>query len=219
MAVSDSATPAASTPAGDAKPAGTPAADTGKPAEKPAATDTTKPGDPPAKPASTDPPAKPAAKAPEKYALTLPVGGHVDAADLQKIEAMARAADMTNDEAQAWANDRENQITAYAQELLAATKADPVYGGAAFDDTQKHVTRALDAIRPLTGDHKHPRAESFRAFLDKSGAGNHVEVMAFLADLGKQIAEDTPVGGVGGGGGDSKDPAVSLYGAGPQVKS
>ena len=38
----------------------------------------------------------------------------------------------------------------------------------------------------------HARSASFNRFLEKTGAGNHLEMFAFLADLGKMMAEDKP---------------------------
>jgi hypothetical protein len=217
MAVTDSAAAgAASTTDGAANKDGKPAAGTQPAADgKPAGTTGTETADTGKEPASKDAAASQQAKAPEKYALKFPEGGHVDASDLTAIEQLARAQDWTNDEAQAFVNQRDADVKKAATQFQEETKADPVYGGAHFDETQTHVTRALDKLRPAGT----PRGDAFRALLNKSGYGNHLEVVSLLADLGKQMAEDSPVGGIAGGGGDSKDAASSLYGTGPQVKS
>jgi hypothetical protein len=204
-----------------AAPAGGPSASAVIPPEPPAAgapPPATPPVEPPATPPPAEPPAAPpAATGPATYALTLPAGGHVDADDLKKIEAMARANQWTNDDAQAFVDERAAQIQAAATGFLEETKAHPVYGGAHFDETQKHVDAAVERFRkPGT-----PEGDRFKAFLDKSGYGNHIEVMSFLADLGSAMAEDRSTGGLSGGGrgAEATDTATAIYGSGPQVKS
>lgn len=187
--------PAESKPAGEPKPG----------EQKPAATDPT-PGEKPAeKPASKDgaPSEKP--KAPEKYTLTLPDGGRLDQTDLDAIAKVAKAEGWSNEEAQARVLAHAAAIEAQSAHFLETTKADPVYGGAHLDESLKHASRALDTLRPK-GD---PRGDSFRTLLDKSGYGNHLEVVAFLADLGKLMAEDGTAGGSGGA--SPKHPAEILY--------
>lgn len=155
-------------------------------------------------------------KAPEKYALTLPENGHLDAHDLTAIETIARQQGWTNEEAQQRVNDHAAAVAAQSAHFTEQTKADPVYGGAKLPDTLKHAGLALDKLRPAGT----PRGDAFRALLDKSGYGNHPEVVSLLADLGSAMAEDKTTGAHGGGGGGAtKDAATTLYGDGPQVKS
>jgi hypothetical protein len=150
-------------------------------------------------------------KAPDKYSLAIPDDAKefIDDADLKTFETDARARDLTNDEAQAAiAATAKAQRDAH-QKLLDVTKADPDYGGEKLADTQIAVKRAIDLVRP----EGHTRRESFLRLLKKSGAGNHIEFVSFLADIGKRAAEDSPgsaQGGVNRGG--SRPPEEVLYG-------
>lgn len=180
-------------------------------------TDTTKTGDTSTQTGGKDDAAAQQSKAPAKYALTLPENGHLDAHDLTAIETIARQQGWTNDEAQQRVNDHAAAVAAQSAHFTEQTKADPVYGGAKLPETLKHAGLALDKLRPVGT----PRGDAFRALLDKSGYGNHPEVVSLLADLGSAMAEDRTTGahGGGGGGGATKDAATTLYGDGPQVKS
>lgn len=147
-----------------------------------------------------------ASKAPEKYTLTLPEGGRLDASDLKFLEDVARKANWTNDEAQAAITEHDAVIKAQSDRFLAETKADPTYGGDKLEQSQTLARAVLDRIRPVG----HPRRESFIQFLNRGGAGNHLEVVSFFSDLGKLMAEDTSVGGRSGGAGQT-DHASVLY--------
>lgn len=171
-----------------------------KPAEqKPAALTDDKPAE---KPAAES-------KAPAKYALTVPDGGRLDEHDLTSYEALAREQGWSNEEAQARVAAHAEAIEAESARFEAATRADPVYGGQHLEETQQHVRRALDHLRPKGT----PRGDAFRALLNKSGYGNNLEVVSLFADLGKRMAEDGSVGGSGGGGGDDElSTAERIYG-------
>lgn len=131
-----------------------------------------------------------AAGPPEKYALTIPDDAkvHIDDDDVKEFESMARKAGWTNDEAQAAIDEHVALTTTAAAKFLEATKADPTYGGDNLAETQRLAKLGIDLIRP-TG---HARREAFTRFLNKVGAGNHIEVVSFLADLGKRASEDSP---------------------------
>lgn len=190
------------------KPADKPAE---KPAEKPA--DTTVNEKPAEKPAGKDDAAKPESKAPEKYALKVPEAGaaFVDPADLTHIETIARAANWSNDDAQAALEEHVATIAAQSERYLAETKADKTYGGDKLTESQRLAKLVIDKVRP-TG---HERRESFQRFLGRGGAGNHIEVVAFLADLGKMMGEDSPAFSRGTGGSSTKSAAEVLYGSTP----
>jgi hypothetical protein len=170
-------------PASDA--AATTAAETTttKPADGTAAADVTK-----EKPADTTSAETSAATAPEKYTLTVPDGGRIDDDDVKAVEAIAREQGWTNDQAQAALESHAQALAAQSERFLAHVKADPTYGGEHLVETQQLVRRALDKLRPAGT----PRGDALRRLLDKSGYGNHLEVVSFLADLGKQMAEDRP---------------------------
>lgn len=143
----------------------------------------------------TDGQEQPAQKtgAPEKYALTIPEDAalYLDEADVATFEAAGRKYGWTNDEAQAAMVDHAASVADIARRFHAETAADPTYGGKQLVETQRLAKAAIDLIRP-TG---HARRDGFLRFLRKAGAENNLEVVSFLADLGRRAGEDTPVGG------------------------
>lgn len=152
----------------------------------------------------------PKPKAPEKYALKIEGDAktYVTDADVKYLEDVARKADWTNEEAQAALDEHVQTMAAASARYAEETKADKTYGGDNFDQTRTLANAAIDAIRPAG----HPRRESFNAFLARGGAGNHIEVVSFLADLGKLLGEDRPAKG-GGGPKQEKSMADKLYGS------
>jgi hypothetical protein len=189
--------PAAAKPAADAAGAG--AADD---KTTPAKTD---PGD-------KDAAAPPPAKAPDKYAFTVPAGAEpfFDASDLDTIAAVAREHDLSQEDAQAVlvaeAKSRDARIKALEQQTL----KDPDYGGAKFSETQQLARKVIDRVRPAG----HARTAAFNQLLLKTGYGNHIEVVSFLADLGRLMSEDAP-SAQRPGGGSTRDAAEVLYGKPP----
>jgi hypothetical protein len=131
-----------------------------------------------------------AAGAPEKYTLAIPDDGkvHIDDADVKEFETMARKAGWTNDEAQAAIDEHLTLVKATSEKFLADTKADTDYGGDNLAETQRLAKLGIDLIRPAG----HARREGFTRFLNKVGGGNHIEVVSFLADLGRRASEDNP---------------------------
>lgn len=146
-------------------------------------------------------------KAPEKYELKAPdaLKGYADTSTLAEVEAFARANNLPNEDAQQILEDTLAVVARKAAAYETATKADPEYGGDKFSETQRLARKVIDRIRP----EGHARRDSFLAFLGREGAGNHVEVVSFLADLGKIMSEDTPAHGRSGAGG--KSGAATLY--------
>jgi hypothetical protein len=140
-------------------------------------------------------------KAPETYALVAPEGGHVSAADVKDVETRARAAGWTNEQAQAVVTELDAQYARQSDRFLAETTADPTYGGAKLDETKRLAAVALDRLRAKGT----PRGDAFRALLERGGYGNHLEVVALLADIGKLMDEDRGVYGRGGGGSGDRD--------------
>jgi hypothetical protein len=175
------------------------AADAGKAGGETKAPGTTAAGTTPPAPGTGSEPGStaagtPPAKAPDKYELRIPEGGErfVGPDDLKFVENVARANGWTQEEAQAELADavkrsaaRETQVSAA---FLESAKADREYGGAQFGETQRLAQRAIDRIRP----DGHARRASFLSVLERGGAKNNIEVLAFLADLGKGMSEDAP---------------------------
>ncbi len=132
-------------------------------------------------------------KAPESYNLQLPEGGRVDDSDLKQIAELAKKAGWSNEDAQAAVNEHDALLKAQSDRFLAGLKADPDYGGDNLETSQKLARAVIDKIRPQG----HAKREAFLRFLNRGGAGNHVEVVSFLADLGKLMQEDQGTGGKG----------------------
>ncbi len=132
-----------------------------------------------------------ASGAPEKYSLTVPDGGHIDKSDLPRIEKMAREANWTNEETQAYLEELNTSMQATSAEFLANLKADPDLGGDKLAETQRLANLAIDKLRP----EGHARRDAFMRLLNRGGYINHPEVVGLFADLGKLFDEDGHIGG------------------------
>jgi hypothetical protein len=133
-------------------------------------------------------------KAPDAYTLTVKDEAKDLIADDDRLflEEVAKANEWTNEEAQAELDAHiartEQKLAKQADAWANDTKADPVYGGEQLKVTQALARKAIDTLRP----EGHPRRDSFMRFLNRGGAGNHIEVVSVLADLGKLFSEDAP---------------------------
>lgn len=147
-------------------------------------------------------------KAPEKYELTIPDAdkAYVDARDLKMFEDLARKAGLSNEDAQAYLEEQLETTRAQAASYLAETKADKTYGGDKLEETKRLAQSVVDKIRPAG----HARRDSFLRFMGRGGAGNNIEVLSFLADLGKAMGEDS-VGHTRTASGETKSAADKLY--------
>lgn len=173
-----------------------------------AISDAAKPGDPPSAPAAgalpaadappvppavppASPPAAPpaASAAPVVYDLQVPEGaqGLIDDHDLGFFKAAAEKQQWTPDEAKAAVGEFVALAQAQSARFLAETQADPTYGGANFAQTQRRAQAVINRFRPVG----HPLHDAFQAFLAKGGAGNHLQAISILADIGASMGEDT----------------------------
>jgi hypothetical protein len=204
QAPTEPAAPAPAAPPAPAPPAAQPPA---APPATPAA-----PAAPPApkapEPGKQEGAAPAAPTPPEKYELKVPEGGHIDGTDLVLVEKIARTQGLSNADAQALLDDHADALAAQSARFLADTTADSMYGGAKLEQTQKLARAALDRLRPKGT----PQGDALRTLLDKSGYGNHLAVISLLADIGKAMAEDSPIASVGASsGGAAKNDAADLY--------
>lgn len=215
--MADDTKPADGTP--NPSPESKPSDDGQKPTEggnpAPKADDKPKGEQPPNDGAKADEGGDPAPKAePIKYELAIPEGDLVTAEELAEIAEVAAANGWTNEEAQAQLEAvharRESQAAAFLEEL----KADPTYGGDNLATTDKRMKAVLDRHAPEGTD----RGDTIRGVLKRSGYGNHVAFVGFLADIGKSYVEDTVPGGSPSGGRGPQGPlttdviAERLYG-------
>lgn len=201
----DAAAAAAAAPAGD-KAGGAAATDKGgkdAAAAGAAASDAGKGGK--ETPGKGDEPPKP----PDKYTLTVPENGeaYVDDAVKSQIEALARKAGWSNDDANAALSDHVETMRALSTTYLAETTADKEYGGEHLEETKKFARLAISKIRP----EGHPYRERFVGFLNRFAGENNLNVVAFLADVGRLFAEDQPPVGKQSGG-KAKTAEEVLYG-------
>lgn len=133
-----------------------------------------------------------ASGAPEKYSLKVPDGGHIDKTDLPRIEKMAREANWTNEETQAYLEELNTSMQATSAEFLANLKADPDLGGDKLAETQRLANLAIEKLRP----EGHARRDGFMRLLNRGGYINHPEVVGLFADIGKLFDEDGHIGGL-----------------------
>ncbi|HKA75354.1 MAG TPA: hypothetical protein VKE26_26360 [Xanthobacteraceae bacterium] len=156
--------------------------------------------------------ALPAPAAPAVYTVTVPADATrlVSEQDLAYLKEVARTNAWTNAELQTELDAQVGRARARRTEVIsgweATTRADADYGGTHLGDTQRLATLAIDTVRPAS----HPRRDRFLTFLNESGGSVHLEVVAFLADLGRLLGEDRGVLGRAGGGGE-RDRGATLY--------
>lgn len=188
--------------------------------ETPGAETAPAPGTPPAdkagaagdgkEPEGKDAPPAGEAKAPEKYELSVPKGAEtlLNAEELEVFATRARSKNLTNEQAQAALEEQVDELVGLLGRLRAQTEADPTYGGEHLKENMALVRRAITRVRPAG----HPRAAAFERLLTTYGVGNHVEMFAFLADIGKLMAEDNPAAPGQDGAGAPKTLAQKFYG-------
>ena len=140
-------------------------------------------------------------KAPAKYELTWPDSSTATAEDVKAFEGWARKLNLTNEQAQAMLEEREAQVDSTLARFLEQTTADPDYGGDKLAETQRLANLIIDRVRP----EGHARRDGLLAILEGSGYINNIEVVSFLADLGKLAGEDGT--GFAGGGGANEERA------------
>lgn len=158
----------------------------------------TPPAAAPAAAAPSAPPATPApVGAPEQYAdFALPDGATVS----NEAKALFKDLGLTQEQAQKavtfQAENAQKQMAAVRDQWLADARADGEIGGAAFD---ANVQLAEKAIATFGSD-------ALRALLEKSGLGNHPELVRAFVRVGKAISEDKLVVGGGGSAPPAKTP-------------
>lgn len=146
-------------------------------------------------------------KAPDTYKLALPEKTTLGDDDLKAIETIARENDLSNEDAQALVQRNHDLLVEQSAKFLEVTTADKTYGGDNLAKSQARAKAVIDKVRPAN----HPRRAAFTALLDRSGYGNNIEILSFLADLGALTEEDGAITGEGATRG-SKSAEDVLYG-------
>lgn len=180
--VTPPATPPGTPPALPATPPSTP--DPKAPATPPAAS--APPATPPATPT---PPVAPVV--PEKYNLTLPKDSPLDPKALARIEANAKAQGLSQEAAEkelARENEAVSEFHNHQKETLKqaqstwvdAGRADPEIGGEAFKQNVELAKRVVSRFG----------TDAFKSELEKTGLGNHPELLRVFTRIGKSMRED-----------------------------
>lgn len=147
-----------------------------------------------------------------KYDLKMPEGVEVDQAMLDQFAPTFKELGLTTKQAQALADKfieaqakhGEAQAQNWAKltgEWVDQAKADPEIGGAKWDATVKN---ASGVVKRFGND-------AFRDYLNASGAGNHPEMIRFMAKVGAMIGEDRPAISENPGKKIAQDTAAILY--------
>ena len=145
---------------------------------------------------------------PEAYSLTLPEGAvGLDQSDVDEIAAMAKAAGLTNAEAQAELAARSTLLQSRHQALQTELASDPDVGGAQLETHRQRAARALDQFAPAGT----PKGDRVRAMLTKTGAINDAGVVWMLSNMGAALGEDAPPRAQAGTRA-KRDPAEALFG-------
>lgn len=150
----------------------------------------TKKDDSAAKPAAEVKPDTPPA-APEKYELKLDEGSHLKPEQVEEFSAYAKSKGLTQEQAQELLTREDKAVRSYADAEKQTVEAeienwkqlasqDKEIGGEALPQNVEHAKRALDRY----GN------DTFRGMLDKTGFGNHPEVIRFFSKIGKAMSQD-----------------------------
>lgn len=158
--------------------------------------------------------ADPADTVPEdgKYDLKMPEGVEVDTALLETFAPQFKELGLTTKQAQALADKfieaQTKQGEAKSQEWAKTVsgwvdqaKADPEIGGANWDSTAKTASGVVQRFG----------TPELKEYLNASGAGNHPELIRFMAKVGAMIGEDNPAISENPGNKVAKDTASILY--------
>lgn len=147
-----------------------------------------------------------------KYDLKMPEGVEVDAAMLDQFSPVFKELGLTTKQAQALADkfieaqtkQGETQAQNWSQTVAGwvdQAKSDPEIGGAKWDST---VKSASGVVQRFGND-------ALREYLNASGAGNHPELIRFMAKVGAMIGEDNPAISENPGKKPAQDTAAILY--------
>ena len=206
--ISQPTTPEVSTPAATTEPEATPAVEATPDNTPPATTDSTLlTGDKAAPEGDGKPAEEPAAATPIEYTDFSVAEGYGIADDhlagLKEFgqannltqEALQQIVDMGVQIQQRSTENYQKQVAEWEKQ----SKSDPEYGGEKFDQTLSTAKTALSL----------PRGDKVSTLLNESGLGNHPDVIAWCAEIGKLMQEDGMV--TGGRGAAPKTLGAYLY--------
>jgi hypothetical protein len=150
--------------------------------------------------------------------FTLPEGFTIEDDALKAFKEAAAGAKLTQEQAQAFVDQHAAALQKAASAPYEAwrdtqeawqkeIKADPEFGGAKLEkETIPSIARAIKAFSP------NAEAEAaLRQAFHFTGAGNHPEMIRFMARIGKSLAEGSHVAGGPTSGDGGKSAAQKLY--------
>lgn len=148
---------------------------------------------------------------PDKYTLTLPDGSPFQESDLIGFASEAKALGLTNDAAQKLVDTRAEQIRQAADTYLEELRADPILGGAKFEESVDLAVKGRDVLFPPGSE----EADLINDWFERTGLGNHRLLVRAFARLGAKVAEDGTTNPRGSGGEPKKERTVGqiLYDA------
>jgi hypothetical protein len=128
---------------------------------------------------------------PEKYELKLAEGSLLDKSRVSEIEAYAKDNKLTNQQAQDLLNKEHEVVSKFHNQQLSqlevmkeqwkqAVISDKELGGENFNRNIEYAHRALNQYG----------SQQLKDQLDKTGLGNHPDLVRMLANIGKAMAED-----------------------------
>lgn len=154
------------------------------------------------------------AGAPEKYEFTAPEGATYEKEFIDAYSEAAKELDLTQEGAQKLLDkvapvvrkQQVEQIEAVRNQWTESSKADKEFGGDKLDENLAVAKKALDQFG----------TPELTQFMKETGLGNHPELIRLFYRVGKNLNEDTFVGGKRGEGKTGpktfNDMATTLYG-------
>lgn len=150
---------------------------------------------------------------PEKYDLKLPEKSPLDAGHLEKIAAFAKERGFSQEEAQAFLERDNATLTAYVDQMkeqfnmqrndwIETIRADKEIGGDNLPKSLEFAKRALDRFG----------SQSLKDELNRTGLGDHPELVRVFTRIGKLMANDSIVIGGDPAGQQAKPLSEHLYG-------
>lgn len=150
---------------------------------------------------------------PEKYDLKLPEGALLDPSRVEKIQSFAKEKGLSNEQAQDLLNSENEAVSSFhsaQQEQLVRAREDwkkqvledKELGG---DNLNKSVELAHRALNKFGSD-------ALKDQLEKSGLGNHPELVRAFARIGKAMSEDKIIQSGNSSSGNRKSYEETFYG-------
>jgi len=144
-----------------------------------------------ANPEPTTQPSESKPAVPQAYALKLPEGSPLEAAQLEKIASYAKEQGLSEEQAQKLVERESAAVSGFVESQkeivkkqvdawMADTKSDKEIGGDAFNQNVELAKRVVQKYG----------SPSLQQALNETGLGNHPELVRFCLRIGKSMADD-----------------------------